>query len=243
MTRRCSIPFCLLLGGSGCVTTLPTYPRSDGDHALRILAARSRSVETLESSCRLLLARADGDEIQLSGAIAARMPDYLRLRAWKISQPVFDLTLTPDGLWVFEAGNPQDSSNPVFGDLTARRLTEAWSLATNRIDEEGWSITGETDATRFHLVKSVEGPGVSVIADVDRRTLTIRQYRLIDDAGAVRVTLTLDKYRQAGGVVWPAKIVARSAEGTVTVLLDDLEINTDLPANVFRPPARAARIP
>src|SRR5215207_7588135 len=84
---------------------LPTYPSLDNAAALKVLAGRAEAVKSMSAQCALTLTRPDDQSVQLDGAVVMEPPGKLRLRAWKFGQAVFDLTLTPDGLWVM---TPQD---------------------------------------------------------------------------------------------------------------------------------------
>ena len=85
---------------------LPTYGRLDHAAALRVLAERAQSVRSVSAQAALTLTRADGQSVQLDGAVAMAPPGRVRLRAWKFNQAVFDLTLTPEGLWVLTPDDP-----------------------------------------------------------------------------------------------------------------------------------------
>ena len=83
----------------------------------------------------------------------------------------------------------------------------------------------------------------AVVCEVDRRTLTPRKYSVLDDRGATRFSLTMDRYRQFGDVVWPMRMVAVSEGGMVEVELREAEVNPELPAAAFTPPRRAEKLP
>ena len=106
-----------MFGLAGCAarrpveSNLPTYGRLDPAAALRMLAERSASVRSVSAQAGLTLTRADGQSVNLDGAVVMAPPGRVRLRAWKFNQAIFDLTLTPDGLWVLTPDDPARRAN------------------------------------------------------------------------------------------------------------------------------------
>ncbi len=233
------------LTGLACSTKLPTHRWIDHNQAMRTITERDNRVHTVESRCRLLLRSGDGQSVQLSGVLLARVPSHLRLRAYKLSQPVLDITLTPNGLWLFAAGGANNHTEDAFSELTADRMTQAWALATAGMDDDDWFVDGEQDGSTLRLRKKLNDQDSVLIAEIDKSTLTVRRYRLEDGAGQERMHLSLERYRyfSPSNVVWPTRIVSRSAEGSFTLLLDDVEFNGDLVPIAFQPPKRAKKLP
>src|SRR5262245_46809970 len=88
---------------TGCASKgppLPKYDWVDSQNALRILHDRAESIKTVSGTATIDLENAEGDSVRFDGAVAMAPPDRFRMRAWKFNQAVFDLTLTPDGLWI-----------------------------------------------------------------------------------------------------------------------------------------------
>ncbi len=242
MRRQALIVTLLLLMPVGCATPLPTHTWVDHATAMETLSRRSDHVKTVSSTCRVLLTNEDGRSTQLSGAMAARPPDELRLRAWKLSQPVLDLTLTPSGLWLFRAKRAEETGEDAFTTLSADRMRAGWTLAMGGFSDPGWAPLDDTGGRTFRTRRTGDG-GLAVIATIERRTLTSRQIELIDDDGQTRLTLSLGEYRLVDGIPWPTRLTFRAERGTITVLLDDVELNVDLPARAFTPPRRAIKQP
>jgi outer membrane lipoprotein-sorting protein len=96
---------------------------------------------------------------------------------------------------------------------------------------------------KWLIVQSVNINGPTMLARVDRATLTPRQYQILDAVGQVQFTLTLDHYDIFNKHLWPRRIIAKSQAGTVAVDLTDIELNADLPPRAFTPPRSAEKLP
>ena len=242
MSKWCG-PLFIVLSGSflaicGCGPRLPVYPWRGHDLALRTIVHRAELLETLTAQCRLILTKPDGTSTQLNGALVARMPGYFRLRAWKFSQPVFDVTLTPQGLWVFAAdragGDPLQS-------LPAERIVDAWSLLSAGIVDPSWDPLPDLDERRFRVGKDVSSSDAPANCAIDRSTFTILECEFRTEEHDGTLALMMDHYKLIDGHVWPRRIEAVSDQGRVTLLLDDVSINAEISEGAFRPPRRAIR--
>ena len=93
----------------GCAhPTLPRiYSQVSPDQVLAILRQRSAAIHTVSAQGLITLSHRSGDSIRLEAALVARMPSELHLRAWKFNRTVFDLTLTPAGLWMLAPDEPR----------------------------------------------------------------------------------------------------------------------------------------
>jgi len=241
MSNWCGSLFIVLSGSAlaicGCGPRLPVHPWRGHDLALRTIVHRAELLETLTAECRLILTKPDGTSTQLNGALVARMPGYFRLRAWKLSQPVFDVTLTPQGLWIFAAdltgGDPLQS-------LPAERIVDAWSILSAGIVDPSWDPLPDLDRRRFRVGKDVSSDAPTNCA-IDRSTFTIRECEFVDGEDDGSLALRMDRYKVIDGHVWPLRIEALSDQGQVTLLLDDVSINGELLEGAFQPPRRAIR--
>ncbi|HEY1629606.1 MAG TPA: hypothetical protein VGF52_07085, partial [Tepidisphaeraceae bacterium] len=220
---------------AGCEAEhIPTYPPMPASQATRILADRSRSIRNISAQGLITLQRTDGQTVRLDAAMAIERPGNARLRAWKFGQAVLDITLTPQGLWIVAL---RDAT--AFGDKTAN-LTRRWlGLITGTFDDPG--VIADESGPR--LVLKQQTNDATILCEVDRKTLTARRYLLRDRQGQDRFTLTLSRYAQFNGIVWPRRIEAVSDAGRIVIDLHDVQINGELPASAFHPPARAMKIP
>ncbi len=241
--RRLISALWLLLLAGGCSGRLPAYRWTDEDAALRALRERELTLKTISSRCRISLERTDGARVQLDGALAARLPDAFRLRAWKLSQPVLDLTILPDGIWLFAADPPEPADRSPGEMFPAARLAEAWQLFSRGFADRTWEFApapGNSGARLRMTPRQDEG---EVWCDLHCETLTIRKCQVTDADGHVRLTLRLDRYAAFDGIVFPRLITAISAMGTITVSLEHPTFNSELPDRALIPPRRAVRQP
>jgi hypothetical protein len=226
---------------------LPTYDWVDVPTALRTMAQRSKSIQTIQApNCTIDLFRPNGESVRLDAVLVSRPPNHLRLRASKFGRVAIDLTLTPQGLWILESQNPQsDSATPAKADLkrlTARQLATAWSIFTShQFDHPNLKVT-DKGGTSFQLTRKLNDQ-LRFIATVDRATLTVLRYELFGVDNRALSTIWLGRYREFPIGVWPTFIVAQSDTGKVEITLYQLEFNEVLAPAVFKPPRRAVKQP
>ena len=103
------------------------------------------------------------------------------------------------------------------------------------------SVTGQDSGDQLILTQHKAGEP-AITCWVDRRTLAPRRFQMVGNDGVVRFTLDLSDYLDVAGAIWPRKITAVSAAGTVVVSLDDVTLNGGLPEGAFVPPASAEKL-
>ncbi len=214
--------------------------------ALETLAARANAVNTVSAACGLTLASGNGDAVNLDGALAARITDtgqvWLRLRTWKIAQAVFDITVTPDGVWLVSSDEAAKRRPGGMG-LSPEQIAKGWSLFMGGFFAEPGLELIDHGGSTFE-VRRRDGEGVTMIAQVHRDTLNPIKYRIIDAKGTLRQTLLLSRYREVEpGLWWPLRIEAIGPDGRIEVRMEDVEVNTVLEDAVFTPPRRAVKQP
>ena len=245
--HRCAVAAaCLIAMIGGCAKTpppenIPAYPPMDVPASLRTLADRAKQVRTLSGEGLITLTRPNGESVRLDAAVAMQPPRRTRIRAWKFGHAVFDLTVTPDGVWIVSPDEGHRKEQVRAAGVSAGQLARTWSvLSGGFFDEPGLQV----HATDTQLIVRRQQPGEpTVVCEVDRRTLTPRRYSLLDDRGRSRFSLALDRYRTFGEVVWPTHLVAKSDGGTVDIELRQVDVNPDLPPAAFTPPRRAEKLP
>jgi outer membrane lipoprotein-sorting protein len=171
-----------------------------------------------------------------------RPPERARIRAWKFGRAVFDLTVTPDGVWIVSPDDSNRKEQIRSAGVSAAKLARTWSVLSGGFFEQAGLMTQMSDG-RILVRREASGGQPAVVCEVDRRTLTPRKYSVVDDRGATRFTLAMDRYRQFGDAVWPMRMVAVSEGGTVEVELREAEVNPELPDAAFTPPRRAEKLP
>ena len=221
---------------------IPRYPWTDVHSAVEQMAHRARATQTVNAACTIALTRPDGQSVQLDGALALSLADHaVRLRTWKFNQAVFDLTLTNAGLWLEVPSGQERRQQVLPAGLSAAQLARALSLFGAEFFEQSDLEMIDRGGGSFEL--SAPTADGKIVARVDRSTLTVRQYRLIDAAGRTRFTLDLSDYIEFPGTVFPTRMIATNAGSRIDIRLRDLRINSQLPPRAFVPPHGAEKMP
>lgn len=263
--RASLLLFVLLL--TGCHHEEPEsiqhFPLADAPATLRALADRAHLLHTLSGEGLITLTRPDGQSIRLDAALVMRPPDDARVRAWKFGRVIFDLTITPDGVWAITPDDPDRKEQIHAAGVNAAKLAKTWSILAGSFftsistpGQSGGSDSDQSaapDSSGISTSATLQGPklivrrnspgNTTILCEVDRATLTPRKYLLLDNTGHQRFSLTLDHYKQFGPIAWPTRLIAISEGGTVEVDLHDVQINPDLPKTAFIPPRRAEKLP
>jgi hypothetical protein len=214
---------------------IATYPSMPDQQAMRILIDRSRTIRTVSAQGLVTLERPNGQTLRLDAALAFRPPTNARLRAWKLGQAVFDITLTARGVWVV---SPQQDP-AAFSDNTAKDTRQWLRLMTGTFESAG--LIADETGSRL-VVKQAADDGATITCEVDRNTLTATRYILRDAQGQQQFELKLSRYADFDRIVWPQRIEAAGPSGRIAIDLNQIEINGELPPAAFRPPARAVKL-
>jgi outer membrane lipoprotein-sorting protein len=240
---RTVVAMILLSLAVGCSRreNIPTYPNMRVAESLEIIRARSNGVRDVAGEGTITLTDPNGRSVRLDAAFVLAPPDRARVRAWKFGQAVLDLTMVRHETWVFSQRSDEGADRLRSSIADAQIALREWvRMLSSSFDEHGTAreLGAEISVTSHAKL------GGSMIAFIDRRTLTPRQYVLRDENDREHFTLTLDRYRAIGdgNVVWPMRIKAKSRTGTIRIDLRDVELNV-APPNAFKPPARAGRLP
>src|SRR5690242_13070979 len=114
---------CFILAGVvGCASSkehLPTYPRMTDAESIHMIATRSEKIKSVTSEGLITLRDSEGQTVRLDCVIVMRLPDELRLRAWKFGQAVFDLTLTRQGAWLIAPEDPEQRAQVQTAGVSA----------------------------------------------------------------------------------------------------------------------------
>ena len=232
---------CLLAFFAGCATEhIPTYAPMPGNEAMRILRDRAGAIHTVSAQGLITLTKPDGNTVRMDAAIVLQPPERARLQAWKFGSTVFDMTLTPDGLWLIAPPKSDRRKEILAAGANTGHLTRQWlQLITGSFDDPTLSIR-ESGAQL--LLDQRRMDGTTLLCRIDRKTLTPRRYAIQDNTGTERFSLSLNRYIEIGGIVWPREIEAVSGNGSILIELHDIEINGEPPPTAFRPPARAEKV-
>jgi hypothetical protein len=242
-TRLTLLAFVLLAVASGCAKPRSPIPAVewDGDvaQARRVLIERARCVRTVSATGLLTLTRPDGESVRFDAALVTEPPDRLRLRAWKIGRAVFDLTLTPDGLWLLSPREESLQEKAKKAGVGAGEVAKQWSLLSGAFFEREDLVASLSGRS---LILTGPQDQLTIRAYIDRRTLVPRRYVLHDDRGRERFSLRLDDYRMIGDTPYPHRALAESESGRIRIQLDEVELNAELAPGAFTPPRRAEKI-
>lgn len=219
---------------------------TDEQAALQTLAARADSIRSIQGPCTLTLTDTRGETVTFDGALVVRLDGdhaWLRLRTWKLGHAVFDTTVRPDGVWLLtsdEASQRMPTANDTLKAARPDQIAEAIRLMTGdffrdpaaKVVSQGQSLT---------VTRPLDH--ASITATIDRATLTVTQYTILDDKGTPRQTLHLSDYREIGpdATPFPLRIKAVGNEGSAEVRMDDLELNGTIDDAAFTPPRRAVK--
>lgn len=242
------IPNCLpalmvMASACGCASSVPIYPSVRDDDAARIISERLATIRTLSARCEVTLTNSHGDSVRLDGALAAASPDRLRLRAWKFNQAVFDLTLTPDGLWLFMGDDASGATGHKPIVLSGAQISRAWLILTGGFFAGNPSSVPVVDGRDGVLAFSSTTDGIPTRCLVERRTLTPIVYSLSDSGGMSLYSVDLSDYRMINGIAWPMRIDFRGGDGVLSLRLDGVELNNEIAEGAFVPPTRAVKQP
>lgn len=247
MRTACAVVVLLaVLGMSGCVKPLPRYRAMEPEAALEVIRQRDGAISCISAEGTVLLSDSEGSSVTLDAAIVAKWPGYLRIRAWKFGQPAFDLTCTPEGLWVFVP----DEARRRMGEkadfkISGDQLRRVWGLIGAEFFKGRYELASPKPDSLV-VSRTAEGmDGVIIECDIDTRTLTVRSYRFLDNAQHVRQSLKLESYRVIGEgpMVWPRLIAADGESGKITIQIREPEVNGEIPPGAFVPPRRATKQP
>jgi hypothetical protein len=233
----------LLLGGCAAGRgKLPTYPWTDADTAIAQMAKQDEKLKTLLASGSAMLTDGEGKTVRLDTAMVCQFPDYVRLRSWKMGQAVFDLTLKPEGVWLMAGEEMKKRSKGMPAGLGAADFAKGWSMLHGEFFRALNLEIDNRPGKTFWLQRRLES-GMVVRCEVDRDTLTVSRNEIVDKTGKQRFSLQYTGYKVVNGVAVPARIIAKSEQGTIQVDVDDLQVNVPTPAGAFVPPRRAERLP
>ncbi len=226
-----------------CTSTLPTYPVLSDADALIVIAERQASVRSLTAECDLDLTDGQGQRISLDGVLVAEPPGKLRLRAWKFGHAVFDMTLTDGHGWVMvpEEGPAEVGAHRLdVANIPAKTVGDALALLGPSYFRTAKQHAGDA-ATLIARGRALGRDDVE--CEIERSTLTPRRFVVGDAGDAAASELLLDEYATVNTIAWPMRMRLRSPSGEVMVRIRELELNGEIPAGAFTPPARAKALP
>lgn len=226
----------LVLSMGGCAAQLPAYAWNNPDEALRLVNERTQHVQSLGGRGTVMLSR-EGDPGVVLDAVVAADRENLRLRAYKFDRAILDLTLRPDGIWLWQAPAHAKADIDLKG---LARLTSGespakamlWTMLMGRVP-----ATSQIAMTDGKLI----GRAGEIVTQIDPRTLTVQAYRF-ETQGSRAPAIRLGNYDLVDGIAWPKRISIEDATGVIDIRLAEVTLNADLPPRAFEPPKGAVRL-
>ena len=202
----------------------------DAAEAKRILAERRDAIQTVQAECDIRLERGE-DRQTFDGAVVMQHPDHYRLRAWKLTQTLFDLTVNDEGVWV-----------AVSDELLKRRPQAEQELA-GLAEQLGLLLRGPD----FRDAKMLQDEDGQLIARwpqgeavIDRETLTPRRYEFTDPDSGDSFTVET-QYADYAGQTWYREVRVEGGFGSVQLDFRGVHLNESLNPKAFTPPRRAVQ--
>jgi len=212
--------------------------------SLAILAARVEDIETLSGAGRLTVQNISGDTLTLQVAIVAQPPERLRLRAWKLSQSIADVTIIDGQIWV-------DLSDDLKTMVDQAETDEIQIIAELLTPEFFRTAVEDIPATASTLwIRGVGLDGQTLRCEVNRPTLSPRRWEVIPesfDGLAAKsdpiLVVLLDRYHVIEDSIWPMRVRATGASGFAELRFDWVELNKQLSPGAFKYPRTATKYP
>ncbi len=273
-TGLSAFAFCFAVSSLGCGPRPGAFSRQRSASALSAMAQSSNSVQSVSARCRLILERpadpsglgrtARGERsVELTAVIVSEPPFRHRLRAWKLSRPILDFTLTPNGTWVWHTSRSDESGEMTtfLESIHYEMLPRALNLAFGYVDRDFWKeVPGESNPAKLVMSDRIRGHGPAesgsaggdtmLRCEVTESSTTLFFIQLANGREIPRFKLEMDRYRQIESAVIPTRLRgttietgSRQTDSAIeyrfTLLLQSIDVNEDLPEEAFRPPSKA----
>jgi len=234
----------LLLTGCRQTPVLPQFPLASPEITIESMQQRELAITHLEGDGTLTLTRPDGQSVRLEMAVVAEFPGRLRLRAWKFSQAVFDLTLLEDEVWILVADASRREQILPAG-AGAADLMRGWATLQAGFFRHPDLRILQDDSRVLILERPYPtgGEGAVIRAEIDRSTRTIRRHQVRDALGNARFELNHQGYRLLDDIPWAMRLRATSEVGEILLHFRQVRLNLAPPENAFVPPRRAEKLP
>src|SRR4051812_20297719 len=179
----------------GCHSTpkenLPTQPLMSVEDTRQVLARRARATHNVSAEGTVTMVNEKGSEVSLDAAVVLELPERARIRAYKLGQAVFDLTMTRELVYLYaprgegKADVEQAGSNA--GEMARwwlRQMSEFFDRPDLKWTEKPDVLPAPATARR----------GRPITATIDRKYLVTREFAIPDSKGTV-FTMKLGGYQ------------------------------------------------
>lgn len=233
-------PLAALLAGCARTEHIPVYPPMPAPDVVSRIQDRSAHLTSATGKGQLTLEGRDGRSITIDVVYIWQSPDLARIRGWVFGQAVVDLTVRPDGVYLFA---PRLENNSAIKNLTADQATAALHRVMRFLGSDlNSSVTISRESDDKIELTQPQPDGAQIISTIDPRTLTIRSCKVLDGEGIERFNLKLSEYALFNTTLWPQKIEGTRDGQKITLETSEFQPNVAAP-NAFLPPARAKQIP
>jgi hypothetical protein len=234
LTARFTPLIALLVLLAGCQSSLPVYELVPAADAHRVIADRSRSLGVVRVVGHLALTSEAGETTSADFATVLDH-DRLKMRIWKFNTVVYDLTVTNEGVWVYDASKGRESALALkSGDMHL-----AWRLFMGSFFLEADAHERTLDASTITFEQRSEGETIQCV--VDRRTLVARTYTIRRGSEGL-LTMDLTRYQMIDGLPWPTRMTLHAPAGRIQIRSSDVSFPDIDASAVFTPSSRAERI-
>lgn len=232
----------------GCCTTntalppLPTHPWVSPQHAITTITQRVDQIKSFTATGTLELSRPGHDPVILDTVLLGQNRTHIRLRAWKFNSPVFDITIKPEGTWLWTSKRMKDDTQiRSLSSEYAQQLFSPWWWMGDAL-REYTTIHEPSDQTM--LVKhKLANSELQFSATINKPTLTLTSYILtVPNADQHRQAINLSQYVILNDIPWPNQLVAQNNLGNFTIKFHEVELNASLPPTAFKPASRAKKL-
>lgn len=240
MKRRMLLAISLAAGCRAAEPGVPTYPKMDAAEAAATIRARDAEWPRGSGRGELTLTRTDGKSISLDAVFVLDLPGRLRLRAFKFTQAVFDVTYADGRPFIY---SPKDASLTTAATRASDDFLASlsrWPQLLHFVPPEGAAAKVSWDSIEF---ESPFEPLGALRSTFDRNTLLLRRQALVAPDGRVPLSVDQIGYSPAltGGVSWPSHFAVKSPGGTIELTTRQWQANV-VRDNAFTPPPRAVEI-
>lgn len=221
--------------------TLPPVAWASAAEATALLNARRDAVRTVQTQATLTFTPVEGKSQTLNAQLVHDAPDRARLRASKMNHNVFDLTVTPEGVWTAVSSRVTDEAPDAEAGLV--RLARVLPFLLRGPDYGDATPVDRQQKQQLDLI----WPS-GLIADLDAATLTPLRFAIADPekpgrrAAVIEPVYTL--YESADGPLpWLRSAAATGDFGRIELTFYDVALNEALNPRAFRAPRRATAHP
>lgn len=224
---------------------LPSYEWINAEQGVHLVNQRATSLDTIFALGNVTLDIPEHKDVKgnivkasnttMQAMVIAFGQDHLRFRAWQKKSPVIDITLTPDGMWIWYAPD-----KPIL-PLSTKQLRKLPQVLHGNLPAKTSVVK---DASLWlTLSESFPKDGKPVQYLMHKPTLTVRRFEFMDSKQNVIEAINLENYELIDMYPWPDRLIASSARGSMQIDFLDVQLNSKLPQDAFVPQAQAVKQP